>query len=65
MTFRWPSRAIIAAGTAGWLLALGACGRSHDVSGHNTYQSQSDGAAAAAATARDTAADSAAPRVRP
>lgn len=64
MASRWPSRAIVAACAAGTLLA-GACGRSKDVSGHNTYQSQSDGAAAAAATARDTAADTAAPRVRP
>jgi hypothetical protein len=65
MAIRWPSRAFIGVWAAGTLLALGACGRTHDVSGHNTYMSQSNGAAAAAATARDTAADTAAPRVRP
>jgi len=64
MAIRWSSRAA-AACAAGLLLAAGACGRSNDVSGHDTYQSQPDDAGAAAATARDTAADTAAPRVRP
>jgi hypothetical protein len=64
MAIHWPSRVFIAVCAVGTLLALGACGRTHDVSGHNTYMSQSDGAAAAATTARDTAADTAAPRVR-
>jgi hypothetical protein len=59
----WSSRRIVAA--AATLLALGGCGFTNDASGHNTYQSQSAGAAQAAAIARDTAADTAAPRVRP
>jgi len=44
-------------------VALG-CGRSNDVSGHNTYMSQPSGASSAAA-AQDTARDSAAPMVKP
>jgi hypothetical protein len=44
--------------------AAGGCGRSNDVSGHNTYLSQPSGASSGAA-AHDTARDSAAPRVRP
>lgn len=40
------------------------CGRSNDVSGHNTYMSQPSGASSAAA-AHDTARDSAAPMVKP
>lgn len=47
------------------LAALAGCGRSEDVSGHDTYLSQPDDTEAANATARDTAADTAAPRVRP
>jgi hypothetical protein len=61
----WSSRPIVVACAAGLLLTLGACGPSNDASGHNTYMSQSDGAARAAAIARATAADTAAPRVRP
>ena len=61
----WSSRPIVVACAAGLLLTLGACGPSNDASGHNTYMSQSDGAARAAAIARDTAAATAAPRVRP
>ncbi len=61
----WSSRPILVASAAGLLLTFGACGPSNDASGHNTYMSQSAGAARAAAIARDTAADTAAPRVRP
>ncbi|HUR96069.1 MAG TPA: hypothetical protein VMY76_15930 [Gemmatimonadales bacterium] len=46
-------------------LVIAGCRPSKDVSGHSTYLSQPGDAAAANATARDTAADSAAPRVRP
>jgi hypothetical protein len=47
------------------IATAGGCRRSQDVSGHNTYLSQPDDTAAANATTRDTAADTAAPRVRP
>ena len=57
-----PSRPL--ALTAILMLTAG-CRPSKDVSGHNTYLSQPADTAAANATARDTAADSAAPRVRP
>ena len=57
--------ALLAAGAAALLATAASCGRSNDVSGHNTYMSQPAGTDAAAAIARDTAPDSAAPRVRP
>jgi hypothetical protein len=60
------SRGALLAATAAALLAGGSsCGRSNDVSGHNTYMSQTAGTEAAAKIARDTAADTAAPRVKP
>jgi hypothetical protein len=58
-----PVRLLLVIGTL--VAAAAGCRRSQDVSGHNTYLSQPDDAAAASATARDTAADTAAPRVRP
>ena len=64
MDHPFSHRVLLAAGSAA-LLAAASCGRSNDVSGHNTYMSQPAGAAAAAQIARDTAADTAAPRVRP
>lgn len=65
MGTRFWHRLLLGAGAAVLLATAGSCGRSNDVSGHNTYMSQPEGTAAAAAIARDTAADTAAPRVRP
>jgi hypothetical protein len=58
-----PGRPLLAICTL--VVAAAGCGPSQDVSGHDTYLSQPDDAAVANATARDTAADTAAPRVRP
>ncbi len=65
MGTRISHRTLLAAGAAALLAGAASCGRSNDVSGHNTYMSQSAGTEAAARIARDTAADTAAPRVRP
>lgn len=65
MAHRISHRVLLAAGAAALLATAASCGRSGDASGHNTYMSQSAGTAAAAEIARDTAADTAAPRVRP
>ena len=65
MGHRISHRVLLAAGAAALLATAASCGRSNDVSGHNTYMSQTAGTEAAAKIARDTAADTAAPRVRP
>ena len=57
-----PSRPLA---LAAFIMLVAGCRPSKDVSGHNTYLSQPGDTGAANATARDTAADSAAPRVRP
>jgi len=65
MNDRSSHRVLLAVGAVALFAATASCGRSNDVSGHNTYMSQPAGTEAAAKTAHDTAADTAAPRVHP